>query len=198
MLGRTWSSTEQSKRAAGFSLRGYLPKRAAGFSPRGYLLGLVSPFLVPLLVGLAGCGTNLNELLYQSASALGRTYLDLLLTDAANNVADALDEDGAPPSDEGEDDGDTDDGNGDDEDGGGVSFDDLTGDPAAGEPLYASCAGCHCADASGGCLPGATGLVGASAESLDEFLRGGASHPSSDLTDQEIVDLEAYLASLGG
>ena len=77
-------------------------------------------------------------------------------------------------------------------------LEDLVGDPAAGEALYASCAACHCADASGGCLPTATGVVGVSAETLDEFLRGDAPHPPSDLTDQEIVDLEAYLASLGG
>ena len=154
---------------------------------------------VALVAGLVGCGSNFPELLYQSASAAGRTYLDLLLTDVANTVTDALDrEDEVSP--DGDDDGDDNgDDNGDDDggDGGDISFDDLTGDPAAGEPLYASCAACHCADGSGGCIPGATAVIGVSAETLDEFLRGGAAHPASDLTDQEIVDLEAYLASLG-
>ena len=93
---------------------------------------------VALVAGLVGCGSNFPELLYQSASAAGRTYLDLLLTDVANTVADALDrEDEVSP--DGDDNGDD---NGDDDggDGGDISFDDLTGDPAAGEPLYASCA----------------------------------------------------------
>jgi hypothetical protein len=41
-------------------------------------------------------------------------------------------------------------------------------------------------------------VTGTSAQLLDEVLRGGGTHPPSDLTDQEIVDLEAYLAILGG
>lgn len=157
------------------------------------ILGIAS------LLGLAGCGTNLEEILFQSGAAIGRTYVDLLLTDMANTLADQLDqEDEAVDEDQNGDD--DDDGGDDDGDGGSTdgNFDDLTGDPAAGEPLYASCAACHCADATGDCLPGAGALIGVSAETLDEFLRGDAGHPPSDLTDQEIVDLEAYLASLGG
>ena len=163
---------------------------------------------LPLMISLTGCGTNVEELLRQSASALGRTYLDLLLTDLANDLADAQDRDDDVPDDgngDGDGDGDGNGGNGGDGgngnggDNGGGSFDDLTGDPAAGEPLYASCTGCHCADASGDCLPGLPGLVGVSAETLDEYLRGDTAHPvkQAELTDQEIVDLEAYLASLG-
>ena len=153
--------------------------------------------LAAATMGLGGCGIDVEALFLQSADALGRTCLDLLLTDLANDLADAqeADDDGNGG------DADDDDGNGDDEGNGGdedVPFDDLVGDPVAGEPLYASCAACHCADAGGDCLPGAPGVIGASAEALDEFLRGGASHPPSDLSNQEIVDLEAYLATLGG
>jgi len=147
-----------------------------------------------LLIGLVGCGSGVNEALYQTASAAGRTALDIFLTELANALADTFDQTATPPDDDGNGgDADDGDGNGGDED---VPFDDLVGDPVAGEPLYASCAACHCADAGGDCLPGAPGVVGASAEALDEFLRGDASHPPSDLSNQEIVDLEAYLGSL--
>lgn len=150
---------------------------------------------IGLLLGFSGCGTNIEEILFQSAAAIGRTYVDLLLTDAVNTLAEQGEQQDEPADDE-QDGGDADDGDGGDATGGNLG--DLTGDPAAGEPLYASCAACHCADASGDCLPGAGPVVGASAESLDEYLRGDAGHVPSDLTDQEIVDLEAYLASLGG
>jgi hypothetical protein len=43
-------------------------------------------------------------------------------------------------------------------------------------------------------------VIGVSAETLNDFLRLETPHPGGkqDLTDQEIVDFEAYLASLGG
>ena len=159
--------------------------------------------LLTVPVALAGCGTNMPDLLYQTATAAGRVYLDQLLTDVVNAVAERAEQRDANalPSDDGEageDEADVIDDDSGAAGGGGSPFENLTGDPAAGEPLYASCAACHCADATGGCIAGASGLVGGSAETLDQFLRGDAPHPSSDLSDQEIVDLEAYLASLGG
>lgn len=163
--------------------------------------------LEALAVGLTclaaafGCGTNLNDLLLQSSNAVGRTYLDMLLSDLANTLAGTSGAPEPPPAD-GNQDGDGNGGNG-TNDGNGPppadGFDDLTGDAGAGETIYANngCAGCHCADASGGCLATAPGLVGVDAETLDDFLRGDAPHPTSaDLSNQEIVDLEAYLASL--
>lgn len=187
-------TTHATNVTSGRSMRRRSANRGAAlFRVSGWPIG---PAAIALALGIAGCGTNLDEILFQSATALGRTYIDLLLTDVANTLAER-DQDEEPV--DGDQNGDdADDGNGDDDgttDGG---FEDLVGDPAAGEPLYASCAACHCADASGGCLPSAPGVVGVSAETLDEFLRGDAPHPPSDLTDQEIVDLEAYLASLGG
>ena len=176
-------------------------RKARSSCPRQSLWGSVRrpTWLVGAFFAFAllGCGTNVSEILYQTSAAAGRTILDLWLTDLANQLADAAAEDDTPPADDDQDG----EGNG-DGDGGlaeGADFADLTGDPAAGEPLFASCAGCHCADASGGCLPGATGLIGVNAETHDEFLRGDATHPTkADLTDQEIVDLVAYLDSLGG
>ena len=176
-------------------------------------LGLMAMLLGVLCMGLGGCGTNLNELLYQTASSVGRTAFDLWLTDQANQLTDSDDNGDDDPT--GGDDGDADDGDepddadgddGDDgdpggDDGGGIGGGDLTGDPSSGEIGYNSngCAACHCADATGGCALSAPGLIGVDAATLDDFLRGDASHPSkADLTDQQIVDLEAYLASIGG
>jgi mono/diheme cytochrome c family protein len=147
-------------------------------------------------MGLPGCGTNLNEALYQAAGATGRTFLDILLTDLANTLADSFDQGGTPPP---EDELDGGDGNGtippDD-----PPFEELIGDPGAGEGLYASnsCTPCHCADAAGGCALNAPSLVGTATDTLDDRLRGDAAHPGGkfNLTNQEIVDLQAYLASL--
>jgi cytochrome c553 len=75
----------------------------------------------------------------------------------------------------------------------------LTGDSSNGAGVYSgnNCAGCHCADGSGGCALSAPRVVGVSREVLDGALRGSAPHPvRPNLTDQEIVDLEAYLGSL--
>lgn len=157
---------------------------------------LAAPLLAAFLFSfLAGCGSDLESILQQSVTAMGQTLLDQLITDVANDLADRLDQDDADAADDGDDDGD--DADGDDAATDGASFDELTGDAAAGEPLYVSCGGCHCPDASGDCVPGSPALVGASAEALDEWLRGDAAHIAADLTDQEIVDLEAFLASLG-
>ena len=156
----------------------------------------VSVLVVVCLIGLPGCGTNFDEVLYQAAGATGRTFLDRLLTDVANTLADSFDQGGTPvPGDEldGDDGSDTvppDD----------PPFEQLIGDPGAGEDLYASnsCTTCHCADAGGGCALDAPSLVGAATDTLDDLLRGDADHPGGkfNLTNQEIVDLQAYLASL--
>ena len=148
---------------------------------------------VALMAGLAGCGTNVEELLLQSGASVARSFIDIWLTDLANDLADRMEDQDEEPADDETDDGDADDDGGTTDEPG---FDELTGDPASGETLYASCAGCHCADGAGDCMPGASALAGASAETLDATLQGSGIHP--DLTNQEIVDLEAYLATLGG
>lgn len=152
-----------------------------------YCLSLTMPIL-------AGCGTDFSQILLQTGSAVGQTALDILLTDLVNQIADVLDPTTNPPPA----DGDTED-HDDHTPVDGTNFDDLSGDSAAGEPVYTSnnCGSCHCVDASGGCALSAPSLIGESAISLDIHLRGAGDHPVKvDLTDQEIVDLEAYLASL--
>ena len=163
---------------------------------RSHRLAMLSAAGVSLTC-CSGCGTNLEQVLLQTASAAGRTVLDIVLTELANALAEELRPDG--PADGGNG---TDDGNGDTPPDGGNgdgNIDDLVGDAAAGQAVYAgnNCAGCHCADAGGGCALSAPAIAGVSRQTLDESLRGTASHPVRvDLTDQEIVDLEAYLASL--
>ena len=156
-----------------------------------------------LLLGLIGCGSGVNEALYQTASAAGRTALDIFLTELANALADTFDQTATPPADDGEDG--TEDGNGDgnwdvdDGDGEDVSPDELTSDPDAGQAVYADngCAPCHCDDGSGGCAMSAPGLVGASFDTLSDDLGGDSVHfGQGPLSNQELVDLEAYLGSL--
>ena len=159
-------------------------------------------FALISLLTITGCGTSFSELLFQTGTALGRTALDLLLTDVANQVADARevtdtsDDGGADGTDGGDGAADADDGS--DGDPGDAVGPDL-GDTASGESVYADngCAACHCADASGDCALSAPSLVGVDAATLDDFLRGDRTHPAKpSLSDRDIVDLEAYLGSL--
>lgn len=166
---------------------------------RGFIYGTMP--LLALLVG--GCGTNFDEILYQAFAATGRTALDLFLTDLANDLADRADGDDAAPDDTDGDDGTGDGGTGDggDTDGGdGTDGGSVGGDAAAGEMIYVSngCGSCHCADSSGGCALDAPALHDADGGTLDEFLRGDTPHTGGkyDLTDQEILDLQAYLGGL--
>lgn len=81
----------------------------------------------------------------------------------------------------------TGDDNGNDNTGGG-----LTGDPANGEALVADqCAACHGADGASGFAPNIQG------ESVEEITSrtGGMDHPVYDVTEQDIADIQAYLAS---
>ncbi len=156
--------------------------------------------LAVLAVSFTGCGTNLNEVLFQSVAATGRTLSDLWLTDFENRLADSLDRNGATAGDGGsttdQGGGGSDQGNG----GGGVDGGStgLTGDPAAGQTLFTTnnCAACHCADASGGCALSAPPIAGAASDTIDARLRGDAPHPLKiALSDQDLADLQAYLAS---
>lgn len=228
----------------------------------------ISPLVLLMLVG--GCGTNLDEVIYNAIRATAQTQFDLFLTDVANDVADALErdtvvadeDDDADETDDGEgtaDDGEDVDDTGDDvggadgaalfaancsachgEDGAsgfapdisGKSTDELsvglelathgaislsdeevaaiaaflgaadmeTGDPVAGEALFTAlgCTACHCADATGGCLPGAPSLIDAAVDTIEEKLVGEAAHTGGkfDVDATDLADLEAYLASL--
>ena len=145
---------------------------------------------VMLLVGLIGCGTNVEALVAQTGNATATMVLDLLLTDFANSVADAFDEADQPPADRGQGDGGD---NGDvDGDADGDGNGDGDGDESPGAALYsANCAGCHGEDGASGFAPDITGMA---ADVLSAGLES-ASHGSISLTDEEVAELEAYLAS---
>ena len=74
----------------------------------------------------------------------------------------------------------------------------LTGDPTAGEAIYAdSCASCHGADATGGSGPSLIGEV-EEGEATDIITNGEGDMPAfgDSLTEQDIADVIAYLQSL--
>lgn len=76
----------------------------------------------------------------------------------------------------------------------------LTGDPTAGEAIYAdNCASCHGVDASGGSGPNLLGEV-EEGEATDIILNGEGDMPAfaDSLSDQDIADVIAYLQDLGG
>jgi cytochrome c1 len=168
-----------------------------------------------------GCGTNFDEALLLAGESGARTFLDILVSDLYSDLpdlftfpegpgGDGMEDDADAPGDGANGDSDVDagddpsDSGSDDEgdadvpiDGGGGG---LAGDSASGESLYMAsfCGGCHCVDASGGCLPSAPDLRNASVAMLGEFLQGATPHlggKSPDLTEQDLADLAAYLSA---
>lgn len=78
---------------------------------------------------------------------------------------------------------------------------DLTGDATAGADVFAAnCASCHAADGTGGTGPDLTAEAEDPAEIAEYVLYGEDEMPAfdGDLTDQEIADVVAYVASIGG
>lgn len=67
-----------------------------------------------------------------------------------------------------------------------------------GEGNGFGCARCHCADASGGCGLDAPNIQGRTYAEVDARVRGAAAHPGGkfNLTDQQIADVAAFLASV--
>lgn len=149
-----------------------------------------------LLIAIAGCGTNLAEVLSQSASAAGRTLVDLFITDLVNAVADAADEDGAlddgdADGDDGDDGGD---GSGDGDDGDGTG-DGGDGGAVDGAALFADdCAACHGADGASGFAPDITGQT---ADDVAAGLTSGT-HGAITMTDEQITALAAFLGGDSG
>jgi mono/diheme cytochrome c family protein len=73
---------------------------------------------------------------------------------------------------------------------------DLEGDPAAGEQVYADeCSSCHGVSGEGGVGPAMSSVAGeGEAEIVEVVLEGEGDMPSfSDLPDQDIADLVAYI-----
>lgn len=82
--------------------------------------------------------------------------------------------------------------------GSGVSA--SSGDATSGAAIYAdNCASCHGASAQGGAGPALAGISD-SAGVIDTILYGAGGMPgfSSSLSDQDVSDVLAYLADLGG
>lgn len=155
---------------------------------RGFIFGTMP--LLALLVG--GCGTNFDEILYQSLAATGRTALDILLTDLANDLADRADGDDAAADDTDGDDGTAD---GDDTDGGGDSDGgDGTGGGLDGAALFAAnCSACHGSDGASGFAPDVTGAT------ADEVLAAMSltTHGSISLTVDELTAIAMFLGGDG-
>lgn len=156
---------------------------------------------------VAGCGTDLGEALLFAGESAGRTFLDVILSDFYSDAPDLVTFPGGrgdtADDDEAADDttqGDTTDTEPNDTappDGGDVV--DLIGDADRGATVYAAsfCAGCHCDDASGGCLPTAPDIRGDELITLTDVLQGNRSHVGGafpDLTPQDTADLQTFLA----
>ncbi len=150
---------------------------------------------------LVGCGTNYQEVLFQLASAAGRTAVDSFVTDIANAIAGSGEvENQVDDEVDNVDDADNDGGSPDSDGGDGGDLDSLVGDVQAGQDIYTAnnCGACHCADGTGGCALEAPSIIGDSTQETDAVLRGGDPHPGGkfNFSDQELVDLVAYMASL--
>jgi len=153
-------------------------------SLRGWLVGLCASVV---LMGVAGCGTNLDAVVAQTGNATAITILDILLTDFTNQVADAFDPNAPQPAgggDDGDDEGDADDeGNGDDgeEDGG--------ADVSPEEQAYidGGCAVCHGDDGTSG-MP----IAGLSPAEMSAGLES-AVHGSVSLSEDEIAAIAEFL-----
>lgn len=159
---------------------------------RTALASIAAPLVVIMcscwLAIASGCGTSFENAAVQAGAAGGRTLIDLWLTELANQLADQLAGDGS-----------ADNGN----DNGGMFGGDLTplvGDPVNGQALWQAnpCMSCHCADASGGCQLDAPNIQMVDRFTIDLRTRGPISHPGGkyNFSDQDVVDLEAYIMSL--
>lgn len=180
------------------------PRDSRGVLRRILHLRPLAVAAVAVSLAVAGCGSGAGELLRQTGAAAQRNFLDLLLTGLADALAAAPDQaaesggDGEPEADE-EGQTDTPDESG-DEVTGAVGLEALAGDVSTGEAVFIDngCAACHCDDAAGGCALDASSLLAVDVAAIDENLRGEDPHPvAAELSDQDIVDLQAYLASFG-
>lgn len=152
-------------------------------------------FVLTLML-LPGCGSNIEEVLFQAASATGRQAFDIFLTDFANamaagfeDIADGDDgaddngDDGADDGDDGGNGGDGDPGNGD----GGGAID-------GGALFAANCAACHGADGAGGFAPDITGST------ADEVIEAMMldTHGAIALSDEEMTAIAVWLGGDAG
>ncbi len=76
----------------------------------------------------------------------------------------------------------------------------IVGDATAGAEVYTSaCAGCHGADGDGSVGPAMDGTGELSDEALEDLiLNGDGEMPAIDLSEQELLDLVAYIRATFG
>ncbi len=148
---------------------------------------------MPLSLVSIGCGTNFEEILLQAASALGRTALDLSITELANDLANGSTNE---PDDQDSDIDDADDMATDEPDLGDSPGDDGSSDVARGETLVTdNCSACHGADGASGFAPS---IQGASADEIASKIGGADGHLVVSLSDQDAEDMAAFLGSFEG
>lgn len=143
---------------------------------------------------LSGCGSNIQEALFQAAAATGRSTFDLFLTDFANALAEEFDDgfQDAADGDDGDGSGDTGDGDTGDGDTGDGDTTDGDGDagPDGGALFAANCSACHGDDGASGFAPDISGVMS------DQVTQAMAleTHSSIDLSDAELAAIALWLA----
>jgi len=164
--------------------------------------------LFPLLTG---CGSGVQEAIGLAAQSGTRTFVDILLSDLLADLPDLFSfsgdapdggdgdpdaGDGAGGADGGDGDGSAGDGDAGDGDGDGGGTD-LAGVAADGETVFTDqCSACHCGGTVA-CEGSLLDVAGSDFDSLFDKLIGGGFHGGGafpDLTDQDLADLEAFLA----
>lgn len=157
------------------------------------MLWMTAALLSPVTMG---CGSDLNQALLLAGESGARTALDVLVSDFYSDLPELFSLPPGPGEPAGGEEGDS-----------GAEQDDATptgggdgadGDAQNGAATYTAngCSGCHCDDASGGCLSGAPSLQGEDFATIQELLQGDTPHMGGkfdELTDQDLADLEAFL-----
>ncbi len=147
--------------------------------------GRVLVWFAPLLIVATGCGTNLEEALFQTASAAGQTYLDLRLVDLANGVAAFFEQGNTPPP------ADQSGGNAGNDNGAADGGNATDGAPDGAALFAANCSACHGDDGASGFAPDISGFA------ADALTAGLAldTHTAISLTEDEIAAIAAFFAN---
>ncbi len=155
----------------------------------------------------AGCGSGVQDAVLLAGESGARTFIDILISDIFADLPDLVtfppgvdtSADAVAETDVATDGGTGTDGAADTPtDSGGVGAG-LTGVASNGEALFSAngCSGCHC-PAADACTSGRINLHGVQAARIEEKTQSDLFHTGGkfpDLTEQDLVDLEAFFAS---
>jgi mono/diheme cytochrome c family protein len=150
------------------------------------------PVVLGLLfaVGVAGCGVNASQLLFSAADATGNTLLDIWLTEFANDVVGAGQEEANENTNENANENENGNANENTNTNENTNGNDNGGE-SPGATLFADhCASCHGADGTGGFGPD---ITGDSAAEISSALSSISVHSSISLTEAEIADIATFL-----